>query len=70
MPQIPENLPYTVDEWSEDGQNLVQYHVRAKHFEVAVAAFEAVARMEPEPNLAMMLGTQVLRERKGEKRKI
>ena len=65
-----ENLLYTVDEWAKDGQTLVQYHARAKHFEVAVAAFEAVARVEPEANLAMRLGTQVLRERKGEKGKL
>jgi hypothetical protein len=65
-----EQLPYTIDEWSEDGRNLLVYHARAKHFEVAVAAFEAVARVEPEANLAMRLGAQVLRERKGEKRKL
>jgi len=64
-----EQLPYTIDEWDER-QNLVQYHARAKHFEVAVAAFEAVARVEPEANLAMRLGAQVLRERKGEKRSL
>ena len=46
------------------------YHARGKRFEVAVAAFEAVARVEPEANLAMRLGTQVLRERKGQKRKL
>ena len=51
-----EQLPYSVDEWDEEGQNLLVYHALAKHFEVAVAAFEAVARVEPEVNLAMRLG--------------
>jgi hypothetical protein len=64
MARFPENLPYTIDEWTDDGANLVQIHGRAKHFDIAVAAYEATVRVEPRVWLTLRLGAQVLRERK------
>ena len=64
MARFPENLPYTIDEWTDDGVNLVQLHGRAKHFDIAVAAYEAAVRVEPRVWLTLRLGAQVLRERK------
>lgn len=64
MPRLPENLSHTIDQWTDDGQTLVEVLARAKTYEVAVAAFEAAVKAEPHAFLRLAHGARIIRERK------
>ncbi len=63
MPHYREELPFTLDEWSDDGTRLVQIHGRLGHHDIARAAFEAFAKT-CESYITLRLRGQVIRERK------
>jgi hypothetical protein len=62
MPAI-EQLPYTVEVWTDDGNHLVDSLARASHHAVAVAAYWAATTARPRAYVMLRNRAMVLSER-------
>ena len=64
MTRFPRNLPHDRRSGRTLASSWSRLHGRAKHFDIAVAAYEAAVRVEPRVWLKLRLGAEVLPERK------
>jgi hypothetical protein len=63
MPQR-DNLPHTIDQWTDDGRELVDTLGRVKTFDMAIAAFEAAIAADKHSYIRVSHGARIIRERK------
>lgn len=64
MRTLPEDLSHTVDQWTDDGRELVQYLAKARTFDIAIAAYDAAVKVDPHSFIRLSHRARVLRERK------
>ena len=57
---IDPNLPYTVEQWSRDGNRLEQVLARIGNVVIALAAFRAARGLRPRDLLMLRHGARVI----------
>ena len=62
MPTDP-NPVFAIEEWSSDGQSLIEVIARAGHIHVATAAYWAAIRKRPKSTIRLCKGAMIIRER-------
>lgn len=63
MAELPK-LDISIEEWSPDGQRLIEPLATAGHIAVASAAYWAACAIRPRATVRMRKGALVMRERK------
>lgn len=61
---MPEQLPITVDEWSDDGKRFIRHHARLASEVIGFVTFDAVVKDNPTLYLTLRHGALVLRDHK------
>lgn len=67
MPAKPDHLPICIEEWTPDGERLVETLVRCINVPIARAAFPACVGMRPRGRIMIRHGTRVVQD-SGEER--